>query len=179
MKRDHLINMVWMQTLWFVSVVGAAYSLTWPAFLWFVFFATWQLQITHRQKTDIQLMLVSILIGVILDSAWIKLGWIQFSNPGPLSFIAPPWIIILWSGLGLTINHSLAWLQNRLFFAGFIAGIISPFSYLAAQRLGALQILLDSWTWVFGLALGWALAIPLLLWLANQLTQVIEETYDA
>lgn len=81
-------------------------------------------------------------------------------------------------GLAFTINHSLAWLQNRLILAGCMASLISPLSYLAAQRLGALTIITDSLNWFFGLALSWAVVLPLLLWLAGYLREINAEQCD-
>ena len=172
MKRNDFINMAWMQILWFAAIIGAASGLTWPALAILVVFAGWQLQPMRRQVSDIPLLPVAVLLGMMLDSSWIRLGWIEFSNPGPVSGVAPLWILALWAGLTLTLNHSLHWLQNRLLLAGCMAGLVSPLSYLGAQRLGALTIISDSWDWLFGLAFSWALALPFLLWLAGHLREI-------
>lgn len=178
MKRNHLINMAWMQALWFAAILGAASWLTWPAALLLLIFASWQLHPSRRHSSDLQVLPVAILIGMILDSFWIKLGWIQFSNPGPLTYMAPTWILLLWAGLALTLNHSLCWLQTRPLLAGSISGLVSPLSYLAAQRLGAVHIMTDSWNWFFGLAFSWAMALPFLLWLAGYLLEQNTEKCD-
>jgi hypothetical protein len=117
-------------------------------------------------------MLVAVLIGLILDTTWVRLGWLKFAAGWALSERAPLWILLLWAGLALTLNHSLAWLQSRLLLAAVLAGISSPLSYLAAERLGAVTIVSESGLWFVGLCLSWALALPLLLWLANHLKQL-------
>ena len=172
MKRNHLINMAWMQALWFAAVIGAAHKQTWPAVIILLTFAWWQLEPSRRQSSDLQIIPVAVFIGMVLDSSWIKLGWIQFSNPEPVPHMAPIWILLLWTGLALTVNHSLGWLQGKLVLAGSVSGLVSPFSYLAAQRLGAVHIISDSWSWFFGLAICWALALPFLLWLAGHLQEI-------
>jgi hypothetical protein len=138
-------------------------------------FAFWESRPVRRVYGDFQLMLVAVLIGLILDTTWIKLGWLEFASSWALSERAPLWILLLWAGLALTLNHSLAWLQSRLLLAAFLAGVSSPLSYLAAARLGAVDIVTESWLWFVGLGLSWALALPLLLWLASHLKQHKQE----
>lgn len=89
-----------------------------------------------------------------------------------LSGRAPLWILLLWAGLALTLNHSLAWLQSRLLLASVLSGLSCPLSYLGAARLGAVDIVSESWLWLIVLSLSWAVIIPLLLWLANHLKQI-------
>jgi hypothetical protein len=59
--------------------------------------------------------------------------------------------------------------------AAILGGVVSPFSYLAAARLGAVTIVAESRVWFVGLGLSWALALPLLLWLASHLKQLKQE----
>ena len=84
-------------------------------------------------------------------------------------------VVLLWAGMALTLNHSLALLQSRLALAALLGGISSPLSYLAAARLGAVTIVSESWVWFVGLGLSWALALPILLWLASHLKQLKQE----
>ncbi|MBE0470123.1 MAG: DUF2878 domain-containing protein [Methyloprofundus sp.] len=169
MPRKQLINFLWMQCLWFAAVIGAVSELIWPALAVLSLFMTWQLSPTHRSTGDFALLLVAVLLGFILDSTWISLGWMQFASPAPIPRLAPLWILCLWMGLALTLNHSLAFLQNRLWLAGLSAAIASPLSYLGAERLGAVQITGNFYLWLFFIALSWAIAMPLLLWLAKAL----------
>jgi drug/metabolite transporter (DMT)-like permease len=85
------------------------------------------------------------------------------------------WILLLWAGLALTLNHSLAWLQSRLMLAAVLGGVSSPLSYLAAERLGAVDIVTESGVWFIGLGLSWAVALPLLLWLASHFKHLKQE----
>jgi len=128
--------MLWMQALWFGAVIGAAQELLWLAPVLLMGFAFWEFRPVRRVYGDFQLMLVAVLIGLILDTTWVKLGWIEFAAGWALSERAPLWILLLWAGLALTLNHSLAWLQSRLLLAAVLGGVSSPLSYLAAARLG-------------------------------------------
>jgi len=175
MNRDNWINMLWMQALWFGAVIGAAHELLWLAPVLLIGFAFWEFRPVRRVYGDFQLMLVAVLIGLILDTTWVQLGWLEFAAGWALSERAPLWILLLWAGLALTLNHSLAWLQSRLVLAAILGGVVSPFSYLAAARLGAVDIVAESRVWFVGLGLSWALALPLLLWLASHLKQLKQE----
>jgi len=175
MNSNNWINMLWMQGLWFGAVIGAAQGLLWLAPVLLMGFAFWEFRPVRRVYGDFQLMLVAVLIGLILDTTWVKLGWIEFAASWALSERAPLWILLLWAGLALTLNHSLAWLQSRLVLAAFLAGVSSPLSYLAASRLGAVDIVTESWLWFVGLGLSWAVALPLLLWLASHLKYLKQE----
>lgn len=174
MQRNHLINLICMQALWFVAVLGAASNLVWPAFLILNAFMVWQLHPSNRKQGDFALVLVALLLGFILDSSWISLGWIKFSSPNSINGLAPLWILLLWMGLALTLNHSLAWLQRRLGLAALLTAISSPLSYLGAARLGALQLNGDFWLWFFSIGLSWAIVVPFLLLLARSLrTEIV------
>lgn len=172
MKVNSLINMALMQVLWFGAVIGASKDLFWLAPLLLLLFAGWEFSANNRASGDFKLMLVAVLIGLVLDTTWIKLGWLEFASSWPATDKAPVWILSLWAGLALTLNHSLAWLQSRLFLAGLLGGLSSPFSYLGAAKMGALTIVPETWPWIFGLSASWAIALPLLLWLARQLNEL-------
>ncbi|OQK16263.1 hypothetical protein AU255_14310 [Methyloprofundus sedimenti] len=169
MQRKNLINLLWLQGLWFVAVIGAASGLVWPAFVMLNAFIVWQLHPANHIQGDFPLVLVALLIGFILDSSWISLGLIQFSSPNTINNLAPLWILLLWVGLALTLNHSLAWLQHRLGLAAVCSAISSPLSYLGAERLGALQFNDHFWSGFFCIATSWAIVVPFLLWLARNL----------
>ena len=66
--------MLWMQVLWFGAVIGAAEGQLWLAPLLLTGFAFWEFQPVRRVYGDFQLMLVAVLIGLILDTSWVKLG---------------------------------------------------------------------------------------------------------
>jgi hypothetical protein len=175
MNRNNWINMLWMQALWFGAVIGAANELLWVAPVLLIGFAFWEFCPARRVYGDFQLMLVAVLIGLILDTTWLQLGWLEFAPGWALSERAPLWILLLWAGLALTLNHSLAWLQSRLLLAAVLGGVSSPFSYLAAARLGAVDIVAEYRIWFVGIGLSWAVALPLLLWLASHVKQLKQE----
>ena len=136
MNRNNWLNMLWMQALWFGAVIGAAREQLWLAPVVMIGFAFWELRPGRRVYGDFQLMLVAVLIGLILDTTWVRLGWLEFAAGWVFSERAPLWILLLWAGLALTLNHSLAWLQSRLVLAAVLGGVSSPLSYLGGGAFG-------------------------------------------
>ncbi|MEQ1635506.1 MAG: DUF2878 domain-containing protein [Methylococcales bacterium] len=172
MNSEKITNTLLMQSLWFAAVIGAAENIPWIAPLLLLLMLMTTIKTDKRVIVDLKLMLVALLLGFILDTSWINLGWLEFAANWPTPNHAPMWILILWTGLALTLNHSLSWLQAHLFLAGLLGGISSPLSYLAASHFGAVTITDTSGMWMIGIGAGWAVVLPLLLWLARQLRQL-------
>ncbi len=80
MKTDVLINLAWMQALWFAAVIGAAKGNFFLAPGVLILFMAWTFKQPNRMTDDLKLMLVSVLLGFILDTSWIKLGWLAFAS---------------------------------------------------------------------------------------------------
>ncbi len=175
MNRNNWVNMLWMQILWFSAVLGAVGGQLWLASMLLIGFVFWEFRPARRVYGDFQLILVAVLFGLILDTTWVRLGWLEYAGASALSELAPLWILFLWAGLALTINHSLVWLQSRLILAALLGAVFSPLSYLAAARFGAVTIVSEPEGLFIALSLSWAIALPLLLWLAKHLKHLNKE----
>jgi hypothetical protein len=64
----------------------------------------------------------------------------------------------------------MRWMSGRYLLAALFGAIGGPLSYLAGARLGAMSFI-DTGAAVTALAVGWGLAMPLLMWLAARLPQ--------
>lgn len=166
MKQFPLVNMVFLQVLWFAVILGAANRWMSPAITWFVLYLCWHLVYGERRKQDIVLVAMAALAGSTVDSLWVQMGWLSFHHAVPHPGLAPLWIAMLWAGLALTLNHSLRWLQSRLCLAAALSAVSAPFSYLAASRLGAVDILEPLYLYPL-LSLSWAILIPSMLMFAR------------
>lgn len=164
---NKFINFVFFQVLWFACIVGAASGVVWPGFVVLGLFLVWQLQPSRIALGDIRLILVAILLGILLDSLWPMFGVLSFATPVPLPSFAPVWIIFLWIGFALTINHSLAWLKEKLVIAVVLSFVAAPLSYFGGHRLGALDFTMSVPMALLLLAFAWAIAFPLLVMFAR------------
>ena len=165
MSISVVLNFVCFQALWFSCVVGAgAYNLNWLAVASIAPIAA-VIAFTKSRTADLAIAVLAVCIGMIIDNIWVSLGILSY--PG-YSF-APFWIGILWFGLGLTINHSMAMFRDRYIIGSLIVGAFAPVTYLTGQRFGAV-VIEDLWltplicvTW-FVVFLGLA---KFALWLAD------------
>jgi hypothetical protein len=168
MNRDAVINQVFFQLSWPACVVGAAYNWLWAGYIVVGGMALWQLSPKRRHRLDFRLLAICLPLGLLMDSAWVQLGLLEFATPWPSSQIAPLWILLLWVALALVINHSLSAFKHRLVLIGLIGGIGSPMSYFAGSRFGAVEWVAPAWQVVLATGLSWGVVVPLLFWLARE-----------
>ena len=176
---SHFINFAFFQALWFACILGAARDIVWPGLALLACFMLWQLWPGRRARGDVGLILVCAAIGLAVDTLWIRFGLIRYHAAVPYADWAPLWIVALWITLGLTLNHSMAWLR-RYFPASVALGAIgSPLSYLAGSRLGAAELPADL-TWpMLAFGLSWAVLVPALVWLSSKIENNISHHKSA
>lgn len=158
-----LINAALFQITWFACVIGSAKGLIWPAFAACAALAAFQMQAKRRHASDAKLILASIALGLLVDTIWVQSGWLVFTDQRPFSFLAPVWIIVLWIGFAMTINHSLAWLDRHPVLPVAMGAIGGPMSYLAGLKLGAVEYHQSTVLVSAGLAVAWAISLIILV----------------
>ncbi len=168
MKRDFWVNQGLFQAAWPACVVGAAFDVAWTGWLVVGALAAWQLQTSRRHPLDGRIVAICLAVGLTLDTAWIRLGLLEYAMPWPSPDYAPAWIMLLWLALALVINHSMALFKHRLLLIGLLGGIGSPMSYFAGSRFGAVEWLAPAWQVVLATGLSWALLLPALFWLSRR-----------
>jgi len=161
------INFIAFQLVWFAAVGGASYGHAWAGPLAFVLFAVAHLVITPRVNGDLRLMLVAIVLGTLADSLMAASGLAVYAAPVPSAQLAPIWIIALWAGFALTLNHSLAWMTRRPLLAALLGATLGPLSYLGAGRVwGAVSFAEPMLRSLFVLGVCWLVALLVLCHLA-------------
>jgi hypothetical protein len=159
LDRANLANAALFQVAWFACVLGGAQDTgLWGAVALAALFGFSWWRGTHG--FDLTLAGVAATIGFLVDTLWIRTGILDYAGAA----FAPPWIVMLWAGVGLTINHSLSLFQARPWLGGMLAGATAPLSYLAGERFGAVSIA-DPWllpivslVWMLLFVLAFALA---------------------
>lgn len=172
-KLPVLINAALFQITWFACVIGSAQGLIWPAVLACLALAVYQLQPARRHPTDLKLIALSIGLGIIVDSIWIQSGLMVFTDARPLSQFAPVWIILLWVGFALTVNHSLGWLSAHPMLPALMGMIGGPLSYLAGLKLGAVVFHGSTILICACLAFAWGLSLSILVKVSKTPKQAI------
>ena len=168
MSRDFLVNQGLFQVAWPACVIGAALEFAWAGVLVVGMLVFWQLQASRRHPFDVRIVVSCLVIGLILDTAWIRTGLLEYSMPWPSPDYAPAWIMLLWLALALVINHSMALFKQQLLLIAVLGGVGSPLSYYAGSRFGAVEWLAPAWQVVLATGLSWAIILPALFWLARE-----------
>ena len=161
-------NVIGYQIVWFTAVLGASRGLAWPAAIAAVLFAAWQLATSSERAVEVRLVLVAVALGVVLDGALAATDQVRYAAPSPAlpPGGAPVWILARWVAFALTLNRSLGWLMGKPLVSLLLGAIGGPLAYMAAGRLGAAAFSLPHWHGLLALAVGWAVAIVLLTYLA-------------
>ena len=163
---NRILNFILFQLLWFAAVMGAADGLYWAGPAALLGFALWQLSISRVLRRDLRVMVAALVMGLIFDSLLITLGLADYAAAWPHAELAPVWILSMWMGFALTLNHSLDWLQGRSPLAVALGAIGGPLAYSAGQALGAVEFVEPPWPVLTVIAVGWALATPALVRIA-------------
>jgi len=117
-------------------------------------------------------------LGIAIDSSLQYFSVISFYGwaLGPLS---PFWLWMVWVLFALTLNSSLAFLQNKHWILSAVAGLLfGPLSYLAGTKFGAAAF--DNTLFsIATLACVWMITLPLLVFISKTYPQQNEVTHDA
>lgn len=168
--KSWLANAVCFQLVWLAAVGGAARGWWWAGPVAVLLFAAWQLPLSHGPRADLLLMFGTAALGFAIDTLWVQLELMRFRSPLPSESLAPAWIVAMWMGFALTLNHSLAGLKRHLWLAALLGLVGGPLAYGVAERAwSAVQLHPEAWRVLGALALAWALVTPLLLLVARRL----------
>jgi Protein of unknown function (DUF2878) len=135
-----LYNVVAYQVAWFACVLGAASDLAWVGAAVALFVAAVHVMLTARVGGELKLIAAATAIGLLVDSALTRTGQIEFVAGVWAEGWAPYWMLALWAAFATTLNHSLRWVMDRPVVAAILGAVGGPLAYLAATRLGALEI---------------------------------------
>ncbi|WP_455218700.1 DUF2878 domain-containing protein [Kaarinaea lacus] len=160
-----MINFILFQAGWFACVISAARQQEWLALIALGTVIAIHLLLVKDRISEMQLILIAGITGLLLDSSLIALGVFTPVNNIDYYGIAPLWLVGMWMLFGITINHSLRWLDQRYIFAALLGFVFAPIAYLAGQKLGALTFPPDNSHMISLLIIGacWLLVTPLLL----------------
>ena len=161
------INFIAFQLVWFAAVGGAAQGWPWAGPLAFAVFAVLHAATAPNVRGERSLVLAAIAIGLGVDTLMAATGLARYAAPFPSVHAAPVWIIALWAAFALTLNHSLAWMSRRPWWAAVLGAVLGPVSYIGAGRVFAAVTFADP-PWLAWVVLGacWFVALLALCHLA-------------
>ena len=164
MSKGFLIgNVLGFQAVWFAAVIGAAKGLPWAGPVAAAAFAAVHLALSPDRRGDLRLLGIALAMGLIADSALAATDVLRFASPWPSTSLAPVWILAMWAGFALTLNHSMAFLRSKPLAAALFGAIGGPLAYWGAWRgFDAVEFGLGLPLAMVALAVVWGIAMPAL-----------------
>lgn len=163
-----LVNLAAFQVAWFSSVLGAAQQMPWIGPVAVLIALALHLRAARKPFEEILLVLSCALIGATFDSILVAAGWVSYDAGLFNANFAPYWIITMWMLFATTLNVSMRWLRGKPKLAALFGFYGGPTTYLAGQALGGI-VLSNQVAALAALAIGWALIMPVLMRLSENL----------
>lgn len=164
-----LLNALGFQAGWWACIAGVGRGLEVEALVFCLGLMSLHVYFSKYPLLEVKIGLVALLLGILVDSGlqyfsvMVFYGWAL----GPLS---PFWLWTLWVMFALTLNSSLAFLKNQSLILSACLGLIfGPMTYYAGAKLGAAD-LDGSISHIVGLGVAWMLAMPFMVFSAQQLS---------
>jgi hypothetical protein len=159
-------NIIGFQAVWLLCVYGAGNGRWLPGIYAAAVFAALTLWFSHDRNRDLRTLAIALPIGFAMDSLLAQSAHLSFASPFPWANWAPMWIMALWIGFALTLNHSLQSIYRKAlptFLFGLIGG---PLAYgIASMRFGAMTVESDMLACAVLVALVWAAGLSLIRWI--------------
>lgn len=162
-------NFVLFQAVWLITVIGASRGQSWPGLAALAFFLSVHYVLAPRPGVDYVTSAVAVVVGIAVETVNVGSGLIVYESASFGAALPPAWILVLWCSLGLTLNNSLAWLQQHLLWAALLGAAGGTLSYLGGVALGAADLGVAPSQALPFLALTWAGVTPLLMLFARTL----------
>ena len=164
-------NLVFFKIVWAVSLAGVVLGYAWAGLATLMAFLAWHARTAPTARADFVLAMVAVVLGLFLDTLYVRAGLIAYEGELFWSNAAPLWILALWANFALTMNGCLGWLRQRRWLAAALALVCGPLSYYGGIAVGTATVTGEQWQLFGAIGLAWAIALPLLLWLAERLSE--------
>ena len=125
-----VVNALLLQLTWFAAVGGGTIAAAIACMLLAAHV------LLRGGRRDLTLAAIVGAVGLGLDTLWIYGGVLDYHG----ALLAPPWIVVVWVAVGLSLNYSLSMCIGRPWLGGALAAVAGPLSCLGASALGALTI---------------------------------------
>ena len=163
-----LLNAALYQAGWVACTLGSANGAPWIGPLAAVGIVAWHLKRARDAMREVLLVALAAAAGLVFETTLLQSGWIAYPDGTSAGDVAPLWMVTLWALFATTFNVSLRAFRQRLPLAALLGAAGAPLAYYGGARLGAIQLVSPTPALV-AIAIGWAIATPLLLHAARRL----------
>ena len=167
-------DQIGFQIVWLISAAGAARELSWPGITASTLLLGCHVGWTTGKRSSALVIVTTGAVGLLAETALVASGLIAYSAAWPSAAIAPAWIVTLWLAFAVMIAPLRRTMGSHALAKSALLGCATgPFSYLAAERMGAAALPPVPTLWLSYLAVAviWGLALPLLM--------MAEQRFDA
>ena len=156
------INYFGFSIVWLCCVYSGAQGITALALLpTLVFLYLHFMIVTDHLKEEIQLILIAVLMGVIVDSSFSFFGVVSYNgNIASIPHLAPIWILCMWAGFSAQINHAMNRLRGKYLLIGFY-GLLAPLAYMGGEKINAASITDGDINYAI-ISISWAISLVVL-----------------
>jgi hypothetical protein len=165
----NVVMVIAFQLGWFACVLCGARNWLWMALgaaaavlacnLWFA-----------RQELLRELRLIAFVTGVgfVVESVNLVSGVFTLAVPTAHPWLCPLWLLLLWTLFATLLRGPFRWLAGRYWLGALLGALFAAPNYFAGARLGAVTLHGNTLFCVAVLGAVWALAMPLMIWLARK-----------
>ena len=163
LKYKNIFNIIGFQTGWWACVLGTKNGFPYLGPLVMLIFLFIHFSRLDNRNNEIFFAVLVGLVGTVVDTVLLQTKLIEYKGVYTDN-IAPLWITAMWIGFAATINHSLAWLNNKWIMSFALGAIFGPLSYYTGIKFEALHFEISVLT-ISILALLWGVVIPYIYYL--------------
>jgi len=163
-----LVNYLVFQVAWLACVIGGAEQMPWLGPVAVLLALAIHFRAARKPFDEALLVVSCAIIGAGFDSILVAVGWVTYKAGLFSDYFAPYWIIAMWMLFATTLNVSMRWLRGKPGLAATLGFFGGPAAYITGQELGGI-VLINQVAALTALALGWAIMMPVLMWLSESL----------
>ena len=154
---------------WLACVIGAASNMSLLGSSIAILLIALHLYRVTDFRAELYLVLAAAAIGFSWETLLLSQHWLAYAGTAALgSSLAPYWLVVMWALFATTINVSMAWMKGRWLLAVVMGAVFGPMAFIAGEKLGAVEFI-DNQRALIALSLGWAILMPLILWVAERI----------
>ena len=172
-RARQLANFVVFEAAWFACILGVAHGRPLWGTAAVVAAIGWHVAISARPATELALAGLLGAIGLVAESLVVAQGHVAYPAGQPVAWLAPYWMVALWSEFAIALNVTLRWLKGRPALALVLGAVFGPLAFLGGVRLGGARFV-DEPAALATLACMWGLLMPVVMALAGRFDGVTD-----
>ena len=167
-----IVNFLGFELAWLAAIYGGASGWAWlgslPALVVVSVHLVWSGGLWMREA---MLIIAVAVLGIAIETGFMASNLLLYEGTVPGQVLPPVWIMALWLAFGTLPTASLGWLRGRWGLQALLGFIAGPLSYWGGVKMGAATIPAETTGALFWIGLAWALAMPAIFLLAEEITQ--------